>query len=71
MSMRQNAKPTANELSALLRRDFDTFVERSFYELNPHTNFHRNWHISLIATKLEAVRRGEIRRLIITSRRDI
>jgi hypothetical protein len=67
MPIQQKAKPapTPAELKALLRHDFATFVERCFHELNPQTDFHWNWHISLIAAKLEAVRRGEIRRLII------
>ena len=53
------------EYSALLRRDFCTFIQRCFYELNPHTDFHMNWHIEVMAAKLDAVREGKIRRLII------
>jgi len=49
----------------LLRTDLASFVERAFYELNPQTKFKAAPHIEAIATKLEACRRGEIRRLII------
>ena len=53
------------EYSALLRRDFCTFIQRCFYELNPQTDFHMNWHIEVMSAKLDAVRKGKIRRLII------
>jgi predicted phage terminase large subunit-like protein len=49
----------------LLRHDLYNFAISSFYELNPHANFMENWHLEVIAAKLEACRRGEIRRLII------
>ena len=53
------------EYEFLLRLDFMSFVERSFYELNPQTNFESSPFLELIAGKLEACRRGEIKRLII------
>lgn len=56
---------TTNEYRALLRSDFNAFIERSFYELNPTTPFLSNWHIDVIAAELEACRRGETKRLII------
>ena len=56
---------TANEYHAMLRQDFSTFIERSFYELNPDTEFLPNWHIEVIAAELEACRLGEQKRLII------
>jgi len=56
---------TPSEYRALLRQDFYAFIERSFYELNPATEFMPNWHIEVIAAELEACRRGENRRLII------
>ena len=58
-------KLTPNEYCAMLRSDFDGFIERSFYELNPTTPFQPNWHIEVIAAELEACRRGETKRLII------
>ena len=58
-------KLTPNEYRAVLRSDFTAFIERSFHELNPATRFLPNWHIEVIATELEACRRGETQRLII------
>ena len=58
-------KLTLNEYRAMLRSDFNAFIERSFYELNPTTPFLPNWHIEKIAAELEACRRGETKRLII------
>src|SRR5271167_2580515 len=55
----------ANEYQFILRRDFTTFIERSFYELNPQTPLFLGRHIEVIATKLEACRLGNIKRLII------
>jgi predicted phage terminase large subunit-like protein len=54
------------ELQAFLRNDFVAFVERSFYELNPNTEYLPNWHLEAIAEALEKCRAGVIRRLIIT-----
>ena len=54
-----------SEFDALTRTDFQVFVERAFAELNPSTAFADNFHIGVICSKLEAVRRGEIKRLII------
>jgi predicted phage terminase large subunit-like protein len=49
----------------LLRNDLFAFIYRSFDELNPQTRFLSNWHIDLLAAKLEEVRRGTCKRLII------
>lgn len=54
-----------NEYFALLRNDFSTFIEGSFYQLNPDTNFLPNWHIEVIASELERCLSGETKRLII------
>ena len=56
---------TPDEYDALTRTDFTVFAERVFAELNPTTPYADNFHIHIIAAKLEAVRRGEIKRLII------
>lgn len=48
-----------------LRRDFYSFIERTFRELNPETDFLHNWHIEKIAEELEKCRQGESTRLII------
>jgi len=53
------------EYKALLRADFASFAVHCFHELNPRTRFALSWHIEVIAAKLEAVRTGKIRRLII------
>jgi predicted phage terminase large subunit-like protein len=58
-------KLTLEEYRALLRSDFMSFTERAFYELNPQAQFFPSTYIELIAAKLEACRRGQIRRLII------
>ena len=55
---------TYREYQALLRQDFYIFIERSFQELNPQTQFLPNWHIEVIASELEACRRGDTTRLI-------
>jgi predicted phage terminase large subunit-like protein len=54
-----------DEYCALLRLDFSSFIERCFHQLNPSTPYQPNWHIELIAARLEECRKGEIRRLII------
>lgn len=59
-------KLNSNEYRAMLRSDFNAFIERSFYELNPTTPFLPNWHLQVIAAELEACRRGETKRLIIS-----
>ena len=56
---------TAKEYQTLLRSDFVTFIERSFYELNPQTRLLLAPYIHLIAMHLEACRLGKIKRLII------
>jgi hypothetical protein len=63
MAKMNNFSPA--EYRALLRNDFSTFVHRSFRELNPSVPFMPTWHNELIASKLEACLRGEIKRLII------
>jgi hypothetical protein len=53
------------EYEFILRRDFMSFIERSFYDLNPQTRFIPGLHIEMMAAKLEAYCQGMIRRLII------
>ena len=48
------------EYEYIMRNDFMSFIERAFYELNPQTRFLCAPHIEMIATKLEACRRGKI-----------
>jgi predicted phage terminase large subunit-like protein len=49
----------------ILRRDFASFAERAFYELNGRGDFAFNWHVEVVAARLAAVRAGRIRRLVI------
>jgi hypothetical protein len=56
---------SAAEYKAFARYDFHTFIHRAFKELNPKILFLHTWHNELIAAKLEACLRGEIKRLII------
>ena len=49
----------------LARSEFKFFAQRAFNVIEPSTPFEWNWHIDCISEHLEAVRRGEIRRLII------
>jgi len=58
-------KLTLTDYRALLRRDLYAFTVRCFYELNPTAAFVPNWPIEVVASALEACRRGEITRLII------
>jgi predicted phage terminase large subunit-like protein len=53
------------EYEFILQRDLMSFVERSFYELNPQAEFFRGFHIEAMAAKLEACRLGHIKRLIV------
>lgn len=65
MNTNSNRRLTFSEFQALLRLDLMTFIERSFYELNPQATFARSPHIEVLATKLAACRDGKIRRLIV------
>src|SRR2546425_332677 len=53
------------EYDFILRRDFLSFAERAFYELNPQTVLSMAQYIELMAAKLEDCRLGRTRRLII------
>jgi predicted phage terminase large subunit-like protein len=59
------APSPANMYADLLRHDLCAFIHRSFLELNSQTPFHFNWHIAVLAAKLEEVRRGSCKRLIV------
>lgn len=60
-----NRPTTQAEINALLRTDFTSFITRVFYELNPGSEYSHNWHVDLMAAKLNAVRLGQCKRLII------
>ncbi len=56
---------THEEYEVILRHYLAYFIERAFYEINPGKKLLMADYIELIAAKLEACRRGEIRRLAI------
>jgi predicted phage terminase large subunit-like protein len=56
---------TPAEYDTVLRRDFITFADCCFSELNPQAELAMNGHLEVIAANLTAVRQGKIRRLII------
>jgi predicted phage terminase large subunit-like protein len=56
---------SASEYKALLRADFASFAQHCFHELNPRTLFAAGWYHDILAAKLEAVRTGSSRRVII------
>ena len=54
----------ANMYADLLRHDLCAFIHRSFLELE-QSKFHLNWHLEVLAAKLEDVRQGRCKRLIV------
>ncbi len=56
---------TQDEYETILSQDLAHFIERAFYEVNPGKQLLLAPYIDLIASKLEACRRGEIKRLAI------
>jgi predicted phage terminase large subunit-like protein len=58
--------PSMAHVNAACRKDFVSFVRKSFHVLAPSATFQMNWHICAIAHALEQVRRGQIKRLIIS-----
>lgn len=55
----------ARLLRAFLRNDFRAFLHKVFTTLSPGQTYVTAWRLEAIAERLERVRRGEIRRLII------
>src|SRR5258708_8771032 len=58
------APSPANMYAHLLRHDLCAFIHRSFLELE-QSEFYSNWHIEVLAAKLEDVRHGRCKRLIV------
>ena len=52
-------------LQALLRNDLRAFLHKTFATLSPGQTYVPNWHLDAIAWRLEQVRHGKLRRLII------
>ena len=63
--MSSSTQFTFEEYQAVLRNDFTSFIERSFYELNPQATSCAGQYIELLAATLEKCRTGETKRLII------
>ena len=59
------ANSTVQIYAEILKRDLNAFIHRSFLHLNASTPFLPNWHNEVIAAKLEEVRQGKCKRLII------
>ena len=55
---------TQEVFDALCRQNFSVFFQRAWREIEP-SDYEHNWHIDCLAAHLEAVERGEIKRLII------
>lgn len=52
-------------LRALCRKDLSSFIRKSFDIVSPGTKYLHNWHVELISKYLEAVKDGDIKRLVI------
>ncbi len=52
-------------LNAVLRQDFNSFINKVFNTINPGIEYQANWHIEIISEYLQAVQNGQIKRLII------
>ena len=59
----QQTRP--RETEALMRAWFPFFTQRCFGHLNPRTPLHWGPYLDLLTTKLDACRRGELKRLIV------
>ena len=53
-------------LTAILRTDLSSFIQRAFRTVSPGDRYLHNWHIDAIAWALQQCFEGKIRRLIIT-----
>jgi len=54
-----------NFRNAILRKDLGSFIAKVFNSIDPGAAYLANWHIDLIADRLEQVSAGNIKRLII------
>src|SRR5208337_3877681 len=65
--------PTASSVSALslaemrtaTRKDFYSFLVRSFAELHGGQKFSPAWHAEVLAAKLQGLREGQVKRLVV------
>ena len=59
------AKLVSQILSARIKTDFYSFLQKVFECVNPDTQFVGNWHLKMICDALEDCRAGKLKRLII------
>ena len=60
-----NVQISDQELIALLSTDQVAFTQQCFHTVDPAHTYEHNWHIECIIEHLQAMERGEIRRLVI------
>ena len=53
------------EIQAALREDFCSFLVRSFADLHSGQAFSPAWHLEVVTAKLQGVREGRAKRLIV------
>ncbi|MDP6717506.1 MAG: hypothetical protein QGF59_02580, partial [Pirellulaceae bacterium] len=53
-------------LDNLMREDLTSFIQRCFQTVSPGSSYIHNWHVEVIAGRLEQCLSGTIKRLIIT-----
>ncbi|HUS98514.1 MAG TPA: hypothetical protein VMX97_17445, partial [Hyphomicrobiaceae bacterium] len=53
------------KLNALLRNNFSAFIKKVFQSTSPGGPYQHAWYLDAIAYKLELIRQGKIRRLIV------
>ncbi len=59
------SRPSPELMASLLRQDFDSFLRKSFYTLSPGQVFEPGWPLRALTHRLQQVRSGELRRLVI------
>jgi hypothetical protein len=65
MKQKMTTNLAARKFEALLRADFNPFLEKAFNTLSPGQIFIPTWHLGAIAYKLERIGCGKTKRLII------
>lgn len=63
--MATDPRLTPEHLRALSRRSFPFFCRGAFQELHPHIRISWNWHLDLIASRMQDVLEGRCQRLIV------
>ena len=53
------------EVRATVRKDFYSFLVRCFAELHAGRTFSPAWHAEVLAAKLQGVREGQVKRLVV------